>query len=138
MSIMKKKIIFIILLYILNITYTWAASKIFINNTSVDDVKSKLIDSFLSSDFELEKDTSSQLSFTIEDDRASLKIAMSLVGGEGTPNWRHKFVFSGKNDGVMMYYYEELFAGSETLKYDKKKDEKRRQKWLENFLSNFK
>ena len=121
---MKKKIIFIILLYILNITYTWAASKIFINNTSVDDVKSKLIDSFLSSDFELEKDTSSQLSFTIEDDRASLKIAMSLVGGEGTPNWRHK--------------YEELFAGSETLKYDKKKDEKRRQKWLENFLSNFK
>jgi len=47
---MKKKIIFTILLYILNITYTWAASKIFINNTSVDDVKSKLIDSFLSSD----------------------------------------------------------------------------------------
>jgi len=98
--------------------------KIFINNTSVDNIKSKLIDSFLSSDFELEKDTSSQLSFTIEDDRASLKIAMSLVGGEGTPNWRHKFVFSSKNDGVMLYYYEELFASSETLKYDKKKMKK--------------
>ena len=133
-----KKLLSIIVLSLLFSGNVYAKSVSgLIQDVTIDDVKSKLIDTHLDQGYDIEDETNNKITFVKEVKSFKIKILMSLLSDDVKTYERVMFNFSKKNDDVKIYYSLENFSGDEVLKLKSKSGLKLLQQWLYSWIKNF-
>ncbi|MDA9599982.1 hypothetical protein N9R96_00555 [Candidatus Pelagibacter sp.] len=109
---------------------------IMIPNTSVEEVKSKLIDTHLDQGYDIGKETDNRIVFEKEVSGLKIRLLMGFLSDDVETFQRDKFNFSKKDNGVKVYYSMELFSGDEIVKLDSDSTLKSNQKWLNVWTGN--
>ena len=132
-----KKLLGIVVLGLLFCNVGFAKSvSIMILNTSVEDVKSKLIDSHLNQGYDIGLETNNRITFEKEVTGLKVRLLMGFLSDDVKTFQRDKFNFSKKDNGVKVYYATELFSGDEVVKLDSNSNLKSNQKWLNGWVGN--
>ena len=118
-----------------NVSFAKSVS-IMIPNTSVEEVKSKLIDSHLDQGYDIGKETDNRIAFEKEVSGLKIRLLMGFLSDDVQTFQRDKFNFSKKDNGVKIYYSMELFSGDEIVKLDSDSTLKSNQKWLNAWVGN--
>ena len=130
-----KKLLGILVLGLLLSGNAYAMTvKALIENVSIDDVKSKLIDVHLNQDYEIGEETSNKITF-IKKRKGMLKnLLTAFVSDDVTSYNRDIFNLSKRDNGVAVYYKKEIFSGDEVFKLDSDELANSMQKWLNGFV----
>ena len=130
-----KKLLGIVVLGLLLSGNAYAKTvKAIIENVSIDDVKSKLIDIHLNQDYEIDEETSNKITF-IKQRKGMLKnLLTAFVSDDVTSYNRDSFNLSKRDNGVAIYYKTEVFSGDEVFKLDSDEVADSMQKWLNGFV----
>ena len=131
---MKKFLGIIFLVLIIAGNANAKTVKALIENVSIDDVKSKLIDVHLNQDYEIGEETSNKITF-IKKRKGMLKnLLTAFVSDDVTSYDRDIFNLSKRDNGVVVYYKTEVFSGDEVFKLDSDELADNMQKWLDGFV----
>ena len=131
---MKKFLGIIFLVLIIAGNANAKTVKALIENVSIDDVKSKLIDIHLNQDYEIGEETSNKITF-IKKRKGMLKnLLTAFVSDDVTSYDRDIFNLSKRDNGVAVYYKTEVFSGDEVFKLDSDELADNMQKWLDGFV----
>ena len=131
---MKKFLGIIFLVLIIAGNANAKTVKALIENVSIDDVKSKLIDVHLNQDYEIGEETSNKITF-IKKRKGMLKnLLTAFVSDDVTSYDRDIFNLSKRDNGVAVYYKTEVFSGDEVFKLDSDELADSMQKWLDGFV----
>ena len=131
---MKKFLGIIFLVFIIAGNANAKTVKALIENVSIDDVKSKLIDVHLNQDYEIGEETSNKITF-IKKRKGMLKnLLTAFVSDDVTSYDRDIFNLSKRDNGVAVYYKTEVFSGDEVFKLDSDELADSMQKWLDGFV----
>ncbi len=131
---MKKFLGIIFLVLLVSGNANAKTVKALIENVSIDDVKSKLIDIHLNQDYEIGEETSNKITF-IKKRKGMLKnLLTAFVSDDVTSYDRDIFNLSKRDNGVVVYYKTEVFSGDEVFKLDSDELADNMQKWLDGFV----
>ena len=133
---MKKAIAIIILgLLWCNVGHAQSVSAL-IQNATIDDVKSKLIDTHLDQGYDIEEETNNKITFVKEVKGFTVSVLMGLLSDDVRTYQRDKFNFSKKDSGVKVYYSTELFSADKIVKLKGKSTLEVNQKWINTWVGN--
>ena len=133
-----KKLLGIVVLGFLLTTNVYANSaKIFIENTDIDIVKSKLIDHHLEQGWDIYEETNNKISFSKKLEGFEGALVMTLLKGDSYPYARTIFTLSKKDNGINIYTSAEYYNSVEIHKLTEKKNIEQYQKFLNEFKEKF-
>ena len=133
---MKKILGLIVLsLFFYNSAFAKSASVV-IPNSSVEDVKSKLIDTHLDQGYDIGQETNNRITFEKEVKGLKVRLLMGFLSDNVKTFQRDKFNFSKRDSGVKVFLSTELFSGEEVVKLESDATIKSNEEWLETWVSN--
>ena len=132
---MKKAILILVLSLVLLTGNVYAKTvKALVENVSIDDVKSKLIDIHLDQGYEIGEETSNKITFIKERKGTLTNLLTAFVSDNVKSYDRDSFNLSKRDNGVVIYYKTEVFSGDEVFKLDSDKLADSMQEWLDGFV----
>ena len=130
---MKKISIILVMLFWCNVGHAQSVSAL-IQNATIDDVKSKLIDTHLDQGYDIEEETNNKITFVKEVKGFTVSVLMGLLSDDVRTYQRDKFNFSKKDSGVKVYYSTELFSADKIVKLKGKSTLEVNQKWINTWV----
>ena len=131
-----KKLLAIIVLGLLWSGNVYAETvKALVEEVSIDNVKSKLIDIHLDQGYEIGEETSNKITFIKERKGGTLTNLLTAFVSDDVQSYeRDSFNLSKRENGIVIYYKTEVFSGDKVFKLDSDELAKSMQKWLDGFV----
>ena len=131
-----KKLLAIIVLGLLWSGNVYAETvKALVEEVSIDNVKSKLIDIHLAQGSEIGEETSNKITFIKERKGGTLTNLLTAFVSDDVQSYeRDSFNLSKRENGIVIYYKTEVFSGDKVFKLDSDELAKSMQKWLDGFV----
>ena len=134
---MMYKKIFLTILFTLALSGGASAKtiKALVENVSIENVKSKLIDIHLNQDYEIGEETSNKITFIKERKGTLSNLLTAFVSNNVQSFNKDIFNLSQRENSVVIYYKKEIFSGDEIFKLDSDGElGDNMQKWLDGFV----